>query len=53
MDPLAYSAVLDAIWAIMPDQVPITQRRFVGRLLGIRIGTTTGTFVVTNLPKPY
>ncbi|HEY5808682.1 MAG TPA: MFS transporter [Povalibacter sp.] len=49
---LAFNAVLAAIVAILPDQVPATQRGTVAGVLGVcmPIGQVAGTYVVQALP---
>lgn len=49
---LAFNAVLAAIVAILPDQIPASQRGTVSGVLGIcmPIGQVSGTFLVQALP---
>ena len=52
---LSYNVALAAIVAIMPDQVPVTQRGLVGAFLGIGVGVaaTIGTFLVASMPSIF
>ncbi|HEY6641318.1 MFS transporter [Povalibacter sp.] len=52
LSQLAFNAVLAAIVAVLPDQVPESQRGTVAGVLGIcmPIGQVSGTFLVQSLP---
>lgn len=53
MAQLSFNAVLAALMALLPDQVPVTQRGTVAGLLGVctPVGTTVGTFLVNAVSE--
>ena len=48
---VSFNAVLAALMAVLPDQVPVSQRGTVAGLLGVctPVGTTVGTFLVDSV----